>query len=142
MINNIADYMYKVVLVSREQNTYYAIIFCSESGKWSKSTLFSNPFHVVGGFIRDSFASNDVIYWVVLQREYDKINDIIAFNPFNDDITDPKRCRIIHLPDGLKPSYKDKVRLRLVCGRLRLSELVKAREASFLALKIWLLNSS
>ncbi|PON90713.1 F-box domain containing protein [Trema orientale] len=140
--NNIAPYTYKVVLMVKEQERFHAVVFCSKSGKWSTSTLFSNPSHLVGGSLHESFVSNRIIYWI-LKRDLYEIRDIVTLDPFNSDITDPKRSRVIHLPVGFvggRQSYRDRVSYGLVQGRLRLSQLIKVVGDNSFVLKVWELN--
>ncbi|PON90710.1 hypothetical protein TorRG33x02_135670 [Trema orientale] len=130
-----SQYSYKIVLITRDWNDgneFCVTIFCSEVGKWSTTKLLSSrPFDAWDRFALAFVASNGIIYWT-LKRTISLVNGvnvpvvkaIIGFDSFNNDSTDPKRCRIIDRPVdfvGGWHSYKDKVSLGLVRGQLRLS---------------------
>ncbi|KAL5553069.1 hypothetical protein UlMin_040470 [Ulmus minor] len=129
---------YKVVLIgiyvqySRIQ--YTMTIFCSQTGKWSKSNISCPPREEFDPLVLGMVECNGII----LQLCSSEV--ILAFEPFND--TDSRRCYFIDLPAGFSSwsCTRDgqEARLGVVCGRVRLSRISNINED--LELKIWELN--
>ncbi|KAM6573400.1 hypothetical protein CsatA_017480 [Cannabis sativa] len=132
----------KVVLFEQDFNNSNArvMIFCSDIGEWSSSMLPYSllwPNLVEYPLLEDSIASNNgIIYWL-LKVGVNEVKGIVSCNPFTEE-ADPKRHRFIEFPKiyfphfislyisckathGMKKVYKDKIRIGIVRGRLRLS---------------------
>ena len=145
---------YKVVRLDTDTNSISSVdngyvlpftIFCSESGKWSQSTLFA-PSALAPRFTHLSEpigTSNGILHFPVMsgpqgRRGGSFTGSILAFDPFGDSSTpDPKQSKFIDKPAGFSPTAKSC--LGVVKGQLRLwqSGIFDAGNFFF---KIWELN--
>ncbi|KAL5553068.1 hypothetical protein UlMin_040469 [Ulmus minor] len=132
---------YKVVLIGMNFQykgngcfQYTVTIFCSETGKWSKSYILCPPTEGFDPFVYGMVECNGVI----LQLCSSKV--ILAFDLFND--IDSRRCYFIDLPAGFGcwrcMRDRHEARLGVVCGRVRLSRISNFDEV--IEFKIWELN--
>ncbi|PON64150.1 F-box domain containing protein [Parasponia andersonii] len=141
------QYSYKVMLiweiytdVNTNVSDFRTITFCSETGKWS-SALGSLPFPRELTY-NPPVVCNGMLHWLTLDLDESTVHGILAFDPFKD-AGHPEYLRSIEFPSGLVQeagqSHQALVRLGLVCGRLRLSQLLVTQRNGF-ALKVWELN--
>lgn len=110
------------------------MIYCSENGEWSSSTLLSLPPFSLSRW--SQWQLWNYILAVIQQYWTEEVKGILAL--------DPKRCRIIDPPVGFIVSVfeasKKKVCFGMVQEKVRLSQLGKVRGANCLVLKVWELN--
>ncbi|PON60512.1 F-box family protein, partial [Trema orientale] len=128
-------------------NEFVTKVFCSEIGQWNEfvitypqhKTVISKPRGWGPSRNRDLVvvASNGVLYWL----EGLPFKGIVAFDPFNDIHTE--QCRLIHLPTmcfkSTFYSTDTKLRLGVVNGQLRLSQLYKAE--TYFVFRVWELKN-
>ncbi|PON32266.1 F-box domain containing protein, partial [Parasponia andersonii] len=114
--------------------------YCSETGKWSEE-IFSLRDRMLNA--NTPVACNGLLYWLVGDINIETVDGIFAFNLSKFTNQDPNYIRFINFPSGLlqekEGSFDIKVRLGLVRGRLRLSQLLITKRNGFV-LKVWELN--
>ena len=117
------------------------MIFSSETGQWSKSTF---SFYLPGfryGCLGRQFVSNNGMLYSAFTATDAKAEGVVALDAFNNDTTDPERCRFIGLSDCFRFEDETRFGLGVVRGRLCLSQLFKTAP-TFSTLRIWELNSA
>ncbi|PON68712.1 F-box domain containing protein [Parasponia andersonii] len=117
-------------------------IFYSETGQWNPSTLlFSRNTIILSlsrvGWHRRAVASNGILYWLCGNNP--ELEGIVAFVPFNG--TDHlKRWCLIQFPVGFCRGWRGQglnLRIGVVQGRLRLSQMYRFKRVLGFVLKIW-----
>ncbi|PON65812.1 hypothetical protein TorRG33x02_269880 [Trema orientale] len=119
---------------------FYAVTYCSEIGKWSESTF---SFRQRSLNYNTPVACNGLLYWLVGNPDEQTADGIFVFDPSKFTNHNPNYSHFINFPSGLLQrkgrSSEIKVRLGLVRGQLRLSQLHINKRKGFV-LKVWELN--
>ncbi|PON51572.1 hypothetical protein PanWU01x14_215090 [Parasponia andersonii] len=122
------------------QVEFCALTYCSKIGTWREST-FSLHQRTLNS--NTPVACNGLLYWLVGGTEEETVDGIFAFDPSKLTDHNPSYGHFVNFPSGLLQgkgrSYDINVRLGLVRGRLRLSQLNISKRKGFV-LKIWELN--
>ena len=128
---NLFDYYYK------DNEIHYKFqIFCSETGKWSESTVSLSS--KIDNYNGDLVACNGILHWLNGRVFPDFI---VAFDPFHGE----KQYHLIDLPVEIKrpytslEPYMERLHLGVCRGRLRLSLLFNHKNVSF-ELRVWELS--
>lgn len=123
----------------RNDSIFDLSMYCSETRQWTKPiNNVRLPFEIAGwqSWCCRAVVSNRVAYW--LRTDNNEVNGIVAFEPFKG-IEHLQLWRVINMPIGFgrgQQTQKEFVRLGLVRGRLRMSQLSWVKDSTF-ALKVW-----
>lgn len=141
--NKLNQYKYRVSIIFTSCSGFgplNALTFCSESREWSFSKSFVSERRL---YYNPLVACNGMLHWMEQNVEASQVYRVVAFDPFKDS-NHPKRFRFIDFPSDILGLGLESlcnvvmVRLRVVKGRLQLSQLVFVDQKSLL--KIWELN--
>ncbi|KAM6549282.1 hypothetical protein CsatB_020958 [Cannabis sativa] len=142
--NNRSEISYKVMVlwykeIKEERGTrveYKAMTFCFDTREWSRW-----EFSLIGRKLDNEnyISCNGMLYWLESDLVTTRVERIISIDPFKDP-NHPKYFRYFNFPSNLDTTKgRLTVRIGVVRGRLRLSQLNLVEKNSFL-LKVWEFN--